>query len=95
MGEVTVVFREEGKAWRGPGAPPVAVPPELAGWLDRTYRDKSVCELPCDPNSEDAAPGSTRAGAAWRSRTSSSSATTPTGSGCACATSASTTAPTD
>jgi hypothetical protein len=55
MDGVTVVFREEKQAWRGPGAPPVAVPPELAAWLDRTYRDKSVCELPCERDSEDAA----------------------------------------
>jgi hypothetical protein len=55
MDGTTVVFREEGKAWRGPGAPPVAVPPELAAWLDRTYRDKSVCEIPCERASEDAA----------------------------------------
>lgn len=50
-----VVFRDEHSAWRGPGAPPVAIPPELASWLERTYRDGTVCEIPCDPHSEDAA----------------------------------------
>lgn len=48
------VFRPETEAWRGPGAPPVAVPKELADLMDRTYRDNTVCELPCDPMSQDA-----------------------------------------
>lgn len=49
-----IVFRPESEAWRGPGAPPVDVPREFAEIMERTYREGSVCELPCDRMSQDA-----------------------------------------
>jgi hypothetical protein len=40
-----VEFRED-TAWRGPGAPRVVIPGQVAAWMERTYREGIVCELP-------------------------------------------------
>lgn len=49
---MTVEFREDA-AWRGPGAPRVAVPDALAAWMERTYRENIVCELPAEQHHPD------------------------------------------
>jgi hypothetical protein len=42
-----VEFKQD-TAWRGPGAPRVAIPEQVTAWMERTYRDNSLCELPAE-----------------------------------------------
>ena len=39
--------------WRGPGAPPVRIPEELQVWLERSYQDNCLVELPIDSEDDD------------------------------------------
>lgn len=41
------------QAWRGPGAPPIEIPPLVQQWADQTYRDNTVWENPADPDHQD------------------------------------------
>lgn len=41
---MSIQFKPEAEAWRGPGRPQIEVPQELVEALERTYRDGTVAE---------------------------------------------------
>lgn len=48
----SVEFRSD-KDWRGRGAPPIIVPEEIQVWMERTYRDNTFAEIPCNPAAQE------------------------------------------
>lgn len=50
-----VQFVDERTSWRTAGAPRRAIPPEIAEWMDETYKTGKVCELPAPPTEQDRA----------------------------------------
>jgi hypothetical protein len=50
---MTTVEFKGADAWRGPGAPPVAIPKQVSDALDKTYRENKVAEMPAEEGAED------------------------------------------
>lgn len=47
-----VEFRDDSE-WRGRGAPPIDVPEEIQVWMERTHRDNTFIEVPCNPAAQE------------------------------------------